>query len=309
MPHVTANGIDLEYEFLGNPEHPPLVLIMGLGMHMLGWPDGFCHALAAHNFCVLRFDNRDVGLSTRIDRAGVPNVPLEFIKYQLRLPLKAAYTIGDMARDTAALLDQLHIPKAHVVGASMGGMIAQNLAAHFPHKVASLTSIMSSTGHRSLPGPHARARRALLTPPARRGDVAGAIARMKKVFSAIASPGFPEDEAIFHAFCERHVRRSSDPHGVARQLIAVAAAGDRTAVIRQIAAPTLVLHGRDDPLLRVECGVATHHAIQGSTLSIIDGMGHDLPTALHARLADEIAAHCHANGRAAGERAGGECAA
>jgi pimeloyl-ACP methyl ester carboxylesterase len=294
MPQLRANNIDIEYEILGAPEAPPLLLVMGLGMQMIAWPDTFCAALVGHGFRVIRFDNRDVGLSSHMDHVGTPNIPLEFIKYTMRLPLKAPYSIDDMARDTAALLDALNIPNAHVVGASMGGMIAQNLAAAFPQKVASLTSLMSSTGRRSLPGPTPQARRAVLTPPARRGDIAGAVARLKKVIRAIGSPGFPEDEAVLTAFCERHVRRAYNPPGVARQLVAVSAAGDRTDIVRRIAAPTLVLHGRDDPLLPVECAIDTHQHVVGATLSVIDGMGHDLPMALHQRLAYEIAAHCHA---------------
>jgi pimeloyl-ACP methyl ester carboxylesterase len=294
MPQVRANHIDIEYEVFGDAQAPPLLLVMGLGMQLVAWPDSFCAALAGHGFRVIRFDNRDVGLSSHMDHLGAPNIPLEFIKYTMRLPLKAPYSLDDMALDTAGLLDALHIPNAHVVGASMGGMIAQNLAARFPHKVASLTSIMSSTGRRSLPGPTRQARSAVLTPPARRGDVAGAVARLKKVIRAIGSPGFPEDDAVLTAFCERHVRRAYNPPGVARQLVAVSAAGDRTDIIRRIAAPTLVLHGRDDPLLPLECGIDTHRHIVGAKLAVIDGMGHDLPVALHQRLADEIAAHCHA---------------
>jgi pimeloyl-ACP methyl ester carboxylesterase len=296
MPQLRANNIDIEYEILGAPEAPPLLLVMGLGMQMIAWPDNFCAALVTQGFRVIRFDNRDVGLSTRMSHLGAPNIPLEFIKYTLHLPLKAPYSLDDMARDTAALLDALEIPNAHVVGASMGGMIAQNLAAKFPHKVASLTSIMSSTGRRGLPGPTRAARNAVLTPPAKRGDVEGAVTRMKKVLRAIGSPGFPEDDAVLTAFCDRHVRRAYDPPGVARQLVAVSAAGDRTDIVRRITAPTLVLHGREDPLLPLACGIDTHKAVVGAKLSVIDGMGHDLPAALHQRLAEEIAAHCHAAG-------------
>jgi len=292
MPTVQTNGITLEYEILGADNATPLLLIMGLGMQMIGWPEGFCAKLVDAGFRVIRFDNRDVGLSTKLDHLGSPNVPLEFIKFMMRLPLKAPYLIDDMARDAAGLLDQLGISGAHVVGASMGGMIAQNLAAHFPEKVLSLTSIMSSTGRRSLPGPTSKARRALLTPPAKRGDIDGAIARMKSVFTAIGSPGFIETDATLDDLCARHVRRSYHPPGSARQLIAIAASGDRTKTVRRITARTLVVHGKDDPLVPVAAGIDTAREIPHAKLCVIDGMGHDLPTGLHQRLVDEIAGHC-----------------
>ncbi|HEX9390429.1 MAG TPA: alpha/beta hydrolase [Usitatibacteraceae bacterium] len=295
MSSVQVNGLQLEYEIIGDATALPLLLIMGLGMQMIAWPDPFCVLLAARGFRVIRFDNRDVGLSTKFGQAGMPNVPLEFAKYMLRLPMKSPYYIDDMSRDAAGLLDALGIARAHVVGASMGGMIAQNLAAHFPHKVQSLTSIMSTTGRRSLPGPTWKARNALLAPPARRGDIPGAIARMKKVLRVIGSPGFPEDDAVLDAMCERHVLRSNYPQGVARQLVAVAASGDRSRVLKTITAPTLVIHGQNDPLLPVAAGIDTARVIPQAKLSVIPGMGHDLPVGLHARLVEEIAAHCRRN--------------
>jgi pimeloyl-ACP methyl ester carboxylesterase len=197
-----------------------------------------------------------------------------------------------MAQDAAGLLDQLGIAQAHIVGASLGGMIAQNLAANFPGKVLSLTSIMSTTGRRSLPGPTSKARRALLTPPAKRGDIAGAIVRMKNVFRAIGSPGFIESEAALDDLCGRHVRRSYHPSGSARQLMAIAASGDRTDAVRRITAPTLVIHGKDDPLVPIAAGIDTAREIRHAKLCVIEGMGHDLPSQLHQRLVDEIAGHC-----------------
>ncbi len=292
MPTIQTNNITLEYEILGPDNGTPLLLITGLGMQMIGWPEGFCAKLVNAGFRVIRFDNRDVGLSTKLDHLGAPNVPLEFIKFMMRLPLKSPYLIDDMARDAAGLLDQLELERVHVVGASMGGMIAQNLAAHFPEKVLSLTSIMSTTGRRSLPGPTSKARRALLTPPAKRGDIDGAIARMKSVFRSIGSPGFHESEAALDDLCGRHVRRSYHPPGSARQLIAIAASGDRTKAVRRITAPTLVIHGKDDPLVPVAAGIDTAREIRHAKLCVIDGMGHDLPTGLHQRLVDEIAGHC-----------------
>jgi len=296
MPSISSNGLTLEYEILGADDAPPLLLVMGLGMQMIAWPDSFCEKLVDHGFRVIRFDNRDVGLSTKLDHLGTPNIPLEFVKNLLHIPLNAPYFINDMAADAAGLLDALGIARAHVVGASLGGMIAQNLAANFPHKVASLTSIMSTTGRRSLPGPTRKARNAILTMPAKKGDIAGAVRRMKKVIRAIGSPGFPEDEITLELFCERHVRRSYHPPGAARQLMAIAASGDRTKAVRRIVAPTLVIHGKDDPLVPVACGIETSREIPAARLSVIAGMGHDLPVGLHQRLADEIAAHCRATG-------------
>ena len=213
--------------------------------------------------------------------------------------MKAAYLIDDMARDTAALLDALRIPRAHVVGASMGGMIAQNLAANAPAKVASLTSIMSTTGKRSLPQPTSRARRALLRGPAKPGDVEGATRRLMSVLRDIGSQTHPAEEGYLRDLCEKHVRRSYDPAGVARQLMAVAASGDRTAVVRRIKVPTLVLHGDEDPLVRPACGEETARVIRdagGDTkLEIIRGMGHDLPVPLLPQLAERIVEHCLAH--------------
>ncbi len=295
MSSVTANGLELEYEIIGDDAAPPLLLIMGLGMQMIAWPDPFCLMLAEQGFRVIRFDNRDVGLSTKFDKAGTPNVTMEFAKYMLRLPMKSAYYIDDMSKDAAGLLDALGIARAHVVGASMGGMIAQNLAAHFPHKVLSLTSIMSTTGRRSLPGPTWKARNALLAPPAKRGDIPGAVARMKKVFRVIGSPAYPEEEAVLDAMCERHILRSNYPQGIARQLVAIAASGDRSRVLKDIVAPTLVIHGESDPLLPVAAGIDTARVIPKAKLCVIPGMGHDFPGGLHQKLVDEIAAHCRAS--------------
>jgi pimeloyl-ACP methyl ester carboxylesterase len=293
---IQANGLTLEYESLGDPAGPAIVLVMGLGMQMIMWPDAFCEMLAAKGFRVLRLDNRDVGLSTHFDHLGMPRIGLETIKFLLRLPVKAPYLIDDMARDTSAFLDAIGIARAHVVGVSMGGMIAQNLAANEPAKVASLTSIMSTTGKRSLPGPTSRARRALLQPPAKRGDIEGATRRLMSVLREIGSRTHPAEEGYLRGLCERHVRRSYNPAGVARQLVAVAASGDRTSVVRRIKAPTLVLHGDEDPLIRPACGEDTARVIReaggDARLEIVRGMGHDLPVPLLPQLAERIALHC-----------------
>jgi pimeloyl-ACP methyl ester carboxylesterase len=292
LPAASANGISLEYETLGNPDHPVILLIMGLGMQLVGWPDSFCEQLAARRFRVIRFDNRDIGLSTSFDVSGAPNLLTTYLKFLVHLSLAAPYLIDDMATDTTGLLDALGIERAHVVGASMGGMIAQNLAARHPARVLSLTSMMSTTGRRCLPGPTFKARAALMQPPAHPGDIEGAVARMMNVFRAIGSPGYPEDESVLRQFCERHVRRAYQPAGTARQMLAIAASGDRTELIRTIRAPTLVLHGAADPLISPRCGEETARVIPNANLKMIEGMGHDIPSALHTQLAEEIVAHC-----------------
>ena len=299
MPSIAADGVTLEYESRGDPGAPVVLLVMGLGMQMVLWPDAFCDLLAAKGFRVVRFDNRDIGLSTKLDHLGAPSLARETLRYALRLPLKAPYLVEDMARDTRALMDALGIARAHVVGASMGGMIVQNLAVLAPDKVASVTSIMSTTGCRSLPSPTARAWKALLAPPAKEGDIEGAILRMMKVLRTIASRSLPPEEGYLRGLVERQVRRSYHPVGALRQLVAIAASGDRTGIVKRIKAPTLVLHGDEDPLLRPKCGEATAEAVRSgggkAQFELVRRMGHDLPPPLFPQLVDSIAAHCHAH--------------
>ena len=296
MPDIAANGISLHYESLGNENDPPILLIMGLAVQMILWPDAFCQLLVDKGFRVIRFDNRDVGLSTHLDHLGVPNVALEYVKFMMRLPLKASYLIDDMAADTAALIDALGLKRPHVVGASMGGMIAQSLAANYPDKVASLTSIMSTTGRRSLPKPSWKTMRAIMQPPAKRGDTQGAIDRMVRVFDVISSKTYPPDPLYMRDVCTRHIMRANYPAGGARQLMAIAASDDRTYTVRRIKAPTLVLHGDEDKLVSPVCGMETAreivHGGGKARISIIKGMGHDFPVPLLAQIAEEIAAHC-----------------
>ena len=299
MASLQANGITLEYESLGNPGDPAIVLVMGLGVQMILWPDAFCEMLAAKGFRVIRFDNRDVGLSSSLDHLGTPRIALAYLRYMLHLPLKAPYLIDDMARDTAALVEALGLGRAHLVGASMGGMIVQNAAASFPARVASVTSIMSTTGNRKLPPPTSRAMRALMQAPAKPGDVKAAARRLVNVLTAIGSQTYPADPADLLAFCERHAGRAHNPAGQARQFIAIAASGDRSDTIRRIKAPTLVIHGDEDALLLPACGVETARLIRDAggdaTLEVIHGMGHDLPVPLLPRITDLIANHCRAH--------------
>ena len=292
MSRAKANGLTIEFESLGDRANPTIVLIMGLGMQMIAWPDAFCEMLVTRGFHVLRFDNRDAGLSTGFEQRGTPNLVIVWLKYLFKRPQHAPYLIDDMADDTAGLLDVLCIKHAHVVGASMGGMIAQSLAARYPQKVLSLTSLMSTTGARSLPGPTHKVRKALLRPRARAGDVQGAAQRLLHILRALGSPGYPESEALLSEICERHVKRAYRPDGMARQLLGIVASGDRTALVKQISVPTLVLHGAADPMLPPACAKGTAAAIPHAKLTIIEGMGHDLPSLLLPRLVDEIVAHC-----------------
>jgi proline iminopeptidase len=302
VPSVKANGLTFEYETFGNPRDRAMLLIMGQGVQMIAWPDGFCGMLAEKGFHVVRFDNRDAGLSSQLDHLGTPNITYEYFKYMLRLPLAAPYLIDDMARDSAGVIDALGLAPAHVVGASMGGMIAQNLAVLFPAKVSSLTSIMSTTGSRALPGPRPRALKALMQKPARPGDTEGAKQRLKNLVRAIGSETHPADEGELDEFCERHAKRAQNGSGGARQLVAIAASGDRTPVIRRIRVPTLVIHGDEDPLLTSPGGVATAKAITeggGDARYVeIEGMGHDFPRPLWPRIVDLIAEHCRTADRA-----------
>ncbi|MBI5898530.1 MAG: alpha/beta fold hydrolase [Rhodocyclales bacterium] len=282
----------IEYESLGDPSHPAIVLIMGLGMQLIAWPDSFCQALVARGFRVVRFDNRDAGLSDRTPGKKRGNLALAMAAAALHLPVRTPYTLEDMAGDTVRLMDDLGIGQAHVVGASMGGMIAQILAAKFPRRVLSLSSIMSSTGNRKVSKPTRAAGKALLARPADPTDPEAVTEHLIDVFGVIGSPGFPSTREAMRARIGRAVRRSYDPAGTARQLLAVIAAGDRRRQLKAITAPTLVIHGAQDPLVPLAAGRDTAAHIPGARLLVIDGMGHDFPEALMSRLAEAVAGHC-----------------
>jgi len=295
MPAALANGLTIEYESLGDPASPAIVLIMGLGMQLVGWPDDFCQRLAAEGFHVVRFDNRDCGLSGRIPRRRWSSPLLAFMAARLGLPVLAPYSLEDMAKDTTALMDALGIEKAHVVGASMGGMIAQVLAARFPNRVLSLTSMMSSSGRRKGARPKKEALHVFLRRPPAHADLETVIDYLVDVFTVIGSPGFPTERRLLRQRITRWVRRAYDPAGTTRQLLAVVASGDRRKLLRRIVAPTLVIHGADDPLVPVEAGRDTARNVPGAELLVIDGMGHDLPDALLPTLAKKIAGHCRSS--------------
>ncbi len=279
-----GRGVTLCYETFGEPSNATALLIMGLGTQMVAWQEDFCRELAARGLHVVRFDNRDIGRSTHM--AGRPPTVRQLL---LRSKRAAHYTLADMAEDTAGLLDSLELAPAHVIGASMGGMIAQTVAARHPQAVRSLVSIMSSTGSRRSGRPSLRVYPVLLgRPPAGRDAY---IARMQRVFAMIGSTGLPRDVEDIRALAAISYDRNHDPQGAGRQLAAIVATGDRTAELRHITAPTLVIHGAADPLIAPSGGRATARAIKGAELIEIPGMGHDLPRAAWPVLIDAIAAH------------------
>jgi proline iminopeptidase len=290
-----ANGITIAYETSGNPLDTPVLLIMGLGMQLISWPQDLVDGLVEQGYYVIRYDNRDIGLSSKLSQFKKPNLALAYMKSLLGWKRPGGYTLNDMADDALGLLDALGIGKAHVVGVSMGGMIAQIFAARFAGRTLSLTSIMSSSGRRGLPGPTAAARNAVMGAPADPDDLKAVVDRMVGVYRVIGSPSFPTPERTLRANIERALRRSTNPDGVARQLVAIVTGGDRTALLRKIRCPALVIHGAADPLVPLACGVDTAASIPGATLKVIEGMGHDLPSQLIERLLALLDHHLRGN--------------
>jgi len=289
MPNVKANGIQIEYDTFGDRRGRPLLLIMGLGTQMIAWEEDFCRQLADRGQFVIRFDNRDVGLSTKFKAAGVPNVLKAMAAAARGEEVKAPYTLEDMAEDTVGLLDVLGLATAHVCGASMGGMIAQTIAIRHPERLRSLISIMSSTGNPKLPQAKPEVMQVLLKPaPAEREAF---IEHMLKTWRTIAGPGFPFDDDRMRAQMARSFDRCFCPAGTVRQLMAIIAQGNRKPALASVRVPTLVIHGADDPLVPVAAGRDTAEAIPGAELLIFKGMGHDLPPALWPKLVEAISAH------------------
>lgn len=290
---IVANGIGIEIDDQGLPGGEPLLLIMGLGMQLVAWPDELVQGLVSRGFRVIRMDNRDIGLSQHFDHVGVPtaaHIAMGALRHTLGMAVSAPYTLGDMAEDAVGVLDALGLAQAHVCGASMGGMIAQHLAARHPQRVKSLTLMMTTSGARRLPQPSWRVRGALLSRPASHApdDV---VRHFESLLKTIGSPGFPPEAEAQRRRLMAAVRRSWHPAGTARQLLAVAADGDRSALLPRINAPTRIIHGLADPLVRVEAGRELAQQIAGAESDFIPGMGHDLPLQLLPRFADGIAAN------------------
>ena len=294
MPVVEANGLKIDCEVHGDPGAPTILLIMGLGMPAALWPDPVVQTLTGAGFRVVTFDNRDAGGSTRLEGVRVPNVLRAIGRALLRRPVAAPYTLDAMAADTVGLLDALGIAQAHVVGASMGGMIGQVIAANYPSRVLSLTSIMSNSGNpeRRVAFGSWKALRAIIHRPPPPDDHEAVVRHLMRLFGVIGSPAFRHELESTRPLFERVARRGLYRAGTSRQLLAVLATGDRRPLLAQIKAPTLVVHGADDPLVPVAAGRDTAAHIPGAKLEIVDGMGHDFPPGLMAQLAARIAEHC-----------------
>jgi pimeloyl-ACP methyl ester carboxylesterase len=291
VARIKANGIEIEYETLGNTSDPALLLIMGLGAQLTIWPDALCKGLADKGFHVIRYDNRDVGLSSDFGSWGVPNIPEALKKASKGERVDAPYLVKDMAADGIGLLDALGRDKAHIVGASMGGMIAQLVAGLWPARTRSLVSIYSTSGRPGLP-PGKPEALAMLTAQPEGPSREQRVKHGMKLRTVIGSPGYPSNEAELRAFVEKNVDRRWYPEGGARQYLSIIASGDRVELLKTIKAPTLVLHGEEDPLLPVECGRDVARLIPGAEIQTYPGWGHDFPGPLIPTLVERIAGFC-----------------
>ncbi|MDZ4274599.1 MAG: alpha/beta fold hydrolase [Erythrobacter sp.] len=292
MPTITTSntGIEIFYEDHGDPAHEAILLVMGLGAQLTLWPDELVDALVGDGFRVIRYDNRDIGLSQKMEGARAPSLATQVLRKKFGWPAKVPYTLTDMAHDGIGLLDALEIDTAHVVGASMGGMIAQMMAVHHGPRLRSLTSIMSTTGNGKLPQAEKHAMDALIAPLAAM-DEETLVAHGLNIARNIGSPGFPFDPEAPRAKVLRNVRRSVYPAGLPRQLAAIIDDGCRRSRLADVRVPTLVLHGEDDPLVKLAAGEDTARHIPGARLVTIPGWGHDIPMPLIDRIAGEIATH------------------
>lgn len=287
MAKITANGIQLEYESFGDEGAPVILLIMGLGCQLLHWPEAFCQLLAQGGYRVVRYDNRDIGLSDKLDHLGKPKVLTAGLRQMVGLKVKTAYTLDDMAEDAAGLLDALKIARAHVVGVSMGGMIGQILAAKKPERVLSFTCIMSTSGARELPKASMKLQMRMARRP-ERIDREGLIEHSYQTWRLLESPGYPETESDLRAHVQRIHDRAFFPRGIARQTVAILAGPSRVPLLRKITAPTLIIHGDRDPLVPPAAAPHLARHIPGAKLEMIEGMGHNLPTKLQPRIAQLV---------------------
>ena len=289
MPRAKANNIEIEYETFGSASDKPMLLVNGLGSQMINWDEDFIQLLVDRGFYVIRFDNRDVGLSTKCEDAGEPNLMQSMMALQAGQPVESPYSLNDMADDAVGLLDALNIEKAHICGVSMGGMIVQTITIRHPSRVLSLTSIMSTTGNPDLPQASPEVGQALITPVAPERDAV--IENAVKVGRMIYGSGFPYDEAKGRKLAGMAFDRCFYPTGFARHLLAIMTHGNRKPKLGSVKVPTLVIHGSDDPLVLIEGGKDTHDAIPGSELIIIEGMGHSLPPETWTQITDAIKAN------------------
>ena len=293
MTAILANKIELEYESFGREADPAILLIMGLGGHLTRWNLELCDLLVARGYRVIRFDNRDCGLSTHFSDAPVPDLRA----LQNGQPVTLPYTLDDLVADSIGLLDALGIQQAHVAGASMGGAIAQLAAANYPERVLSLTSIMSSSGNPALPAPTPAAATALFAPLPRQRDRESIVADSVTRYETLESPAYPTDRGRLRQLFADEYERNFDPRGVARQLAALIANGDRRSLLQTITAPSVVLHGAADQLIPLACGEDVARNIPNAELRIIDGMGHDFPVPLSQVIGDAICAAAHRAGQ------------
>lgn len=293
MARIKANGIEIEYETFGKKSDPALLLIMGLGAQMTLWPEAFCTGLAERGFFVVRFDNRDCGLSTDFGTAGVPDLAAAVGKLMSGKKVEAPYLLDDMAADAIGLLDALGIDHAHMVGGSMGGMIAQIVAVKYPQRTRSLVSIMSTSGRPGLP-PGKPEALAMLTAQPEGSTREQLINHGIKLRTVIGSPGFPADPAELRALVERNIDRRYYPEGASRQYLAIIASGDRVELLKTVRVPTLVLHGADDPLLPPDGARDVASLVPGAALELYPGWGHDVPDEMVPILVERIARHCAA---------------
>ena len=291
MPRLQANGVEIDYEVAGPGDGMPLLLVMGLAMQRTAWPPALLDALAKRGFRCITFDNRDIGLSTRYDHAGVPSLPAAMAARLLGVRSRVPYSLADIADDAAALLAHLGVERAHVAGISMGGMISQHFAARHAARVASLTLLATSSGRLGLPLPRAPVLRIMLTRPKTPVTMDDAVDYLVRLFSTIGSPGFPMSRDEIAQRARASVERAPAGNGVLRQLAAIMADGDRSVMLRSLKAPTLILHGTEDPMVPIAHGEQLARVIPQASFERIPGWGHDLPAALLGGLADRIAKH------------------
>lgn len=287
---LQANGVELEVIVQGPTGGEPLLMIMGLGMQLIAWPEELVASLVKRGFRVIRFDNRDIGLSQRFDQLGMPSWLIASMQYAMHLPVPAPYRLTHMAADSLGVLDALGIEAAHVCGASMGGMIAQHLAARHPQRVKSLALMMTTSGARYLPQAPWQVQQALVPPPIHTAEK-GVVDHLERLMYCIGSPGYRPDRTLHRARMEALVRRSYRPAGSVRQMIAIAADGDRSPLLGLVRAATVVIHGAADPLVPSAAALDLARKLPDATLDLIPGMGHDLPLPLVPRFASDIAAN------------------